>query len=58
MKRLIWLLLDDVLLLAGGVCILYGLSLWSASATWIIGGLMLIGLAYLIGKVRAKNVID
>lgn len=44
--------LDDVLLLAGCGCVLYGLSLWSAAITWIVGGLMLIGLAVLVGTFR------
>lgn len=47
--------LDDILLLAGCGCVLYGLSLWSAIATWITGGLMLIGLAVLIGIGKAKS---
>ncbi|GAP11753.1 hypothetical protein BECAL_02946 [Bellilinea caldifistulae] len=45
---------DDLLLLAGCICILYGLSLWSVIVTWIVGGLMLIGWSLLIGKVMAK----
>ena len=44
--------IDDLLLLAGCVCILYGLSQWSIIVTWIVAGLMLIGLAALIGKVK------
>jgi len=46
--------LDDVLLFLGCLCVLYGLSLWSAIATWITGGLMLIGLAILVGKAKAN----
>ena len=45
--------LDDALLLAGGVCILRGLAMWSEMATWIAGGVMLMALAVLIG---AKHV--
>ena len=48
-------LLDDILLLAGCLCILYGLSLWSAVITWIVGGLMLCGWAVLVGRVKVKN---
>lgn len=44
--------LDDLTALAGCVCILYGLSLWNAVLTWIVAGLMLVGLAVIIGKVR------
>jgi cytosine/uracil/thiamine/allantoin permease len=47
--------LDDLLLLAGCICILYGLSLWSVILTWIVGGLMLIGWSLLIGKVSADR---
>jgi len=44
--------LDDIFLFAGCACILYGLSMVSVVATWIVAGLMLIGLAVLIGKVK------
>lgn len=44
--------LDDILLLAGCACVLYGLSMWSAIITWIVAGAMLIGMAFMIGKVR------
>lgn len=47
--------LDDILLLAGCGCVLYGLSLWSLPAAWITGGIMLIALAVIIGKAKAKN---
>lgn len=56
--KLIASLLDDILLLAGCVCILYGLSLWNAVITWIAGGLMLIGLAVLVGRMRKRNAAD
>jgi hypothetical protein len=49
--------LDDILILAGCACILYGLSLWNVVVTWIVAGLILIGLAYLIGKARSNHVI-
>jgi len=52
------LLLDDLLLLAGCGCILYGLSMWSVVITWIVAGLMLIGLAILVGFRKAKNVTE
>jgi len=58
MKRLLLNSLDDVLLLAGCGCVLYGLSLWNVIITWIAGGLILIGLAFLVGKVRGRNAID
>ncbi len=48
-------LFDDVLLLAGCGCILYGLSMWNVIITWIVAGSMLIGLAILVGKAKAKN---
>jgi hypothetical protein len=46
--------LDDVLLLTGCICVLIGLGQWSAVATWIVGGLELIGLAILVGKMKAQ----
>ena len=46
---------DDVLLLAGCVCILYGIAQWNIPVTWISGGVMLIGWGVLIGKVKAKR---
>jgi LPXTG-motif cell wall-anchored protein len=55
--KLIRLLLDDILLLAGCGCILYGLSLWNAVITWIAAGLMLIGLAVLVGM-RKRNAAE
>lgn len=58
MKRIIAAYIDDALLLAGGGCILYGLSLWNPIITWIAAGIMLIGLGVLIGKAKAKHVID
>lgn len=54
MKRLLYLYLEDLLLLAGCGCVLYGLSLWSAVITWVVAGAMLIGLAVMIGMEKAK----
>jgi uncharacterized membrane protein AbrB (regulator of aidB expression) len=37
------------LCVAGGVAMIaYGVSLWSVPAAWIIGGLGLVGVAYLV----------
>ena len=55
MKRLLYLYLEDLLLLAGGGCVLYGMSMWSAIITWIVAGLMLIGLAVMIGLEKVKH---
>lgn len=44
--------LDDMLVLFGCGCILYGLSLWSVIVTWIVGGLILIALGVLYGMYR------
>ncbi len=55
MKQFLYRWLDDLLLLAGCGCVLYGLSLWSAVITWIVAGLMLVGLAVLIGLEKAKH---
>jgi len=49
---------DDLLLLAGCACILYGLSLLSAIATWITAGVMLIVFGVLIAKEKAKHVAE
>jgi len=53
--RSLALFIDDILLLAGCGCILYGLSLWSAIATWLMAGAMLIGYGLLVGKEMAKH---
>ena len=55
MKRFLNRYIDDVLLLAGCGCVLYGLSLWNVVVTWITGGLMLIAFGILIGKAKAKH---
>lgn len=47
--------LDDLLLVAGCACVLRGLSLLSAVATWIAAGIMLIGFGVMIGRVRAQK---
>ncbi len=44
--------LDDVLLLVGCGCILIGLAQWSPVITWIVGGGMLIGYGFLVGKAK------
>ncbi len=53
--KLLLRFLDDLLLVAGCACILYGLSLLSAIAMWITAGAMLIVFGVLIGKAKAKN---
>jgi hypothetical protein len=55
MIRFLTRYVDDLLLWAGCVCVLYGLSLWSLIITWIVAGLMLIGLGVLIGKVKGRH---
>jgi len=54
MKRILINYADDILLVLGCVFVLIGLSMWSAIATWIAAGLMLIGGGILIGKVTGK----
>jgi hypothetical protein len=56
MKKFLLNYLDDILLLAGCGCILYGLALWSVIITWIVAGLMLIGLSVLVGKAVSSHV--
>lgn len=58
MKRIVSQFLDDILLAAGCGCLLYGLSLWSAIITWIAAGLILIGLAILVGMRKARNATE
>jgi len=53
MKQFLSNYLDGLLLLAGCICILYGLALWNVVITWIVGGLMLIGFGVMIGKVKS-----
>jgi len=48
--------LDDLLLVAGCSCILYGLSLLNAVIAWIAAGVMLIAFGVLVG--RTRNVAD
>ena len=59
LKRILHFL-DDILLLAGCGCVLFGLSMWSIPITWIVAGLMLGGWAALVGKqvkeMEAKDV--
>lgn len=56
--KLLLRFLDDLLLAAGCACILYGLSLLSAIATWIAAGIMLIVFGVLIAKAKAKHVTE
>jgi hypothetical protein len=46
--------IDDILMVAGCGCILYGLSLWNVAVMWVCAGIMLIGWGVLIGKMKAK----
>lgn len=46
---------DDILLLVGGALIVVGIAQIYPPAAWVVAGLMLVGLAYLIGKVKAKQ---
>ncbi len=55
--KLLILISDDLLLVAGCICILYGLAKWNLPIAWIVGGMMLIGfgLLILIGRVKAMS---
>lgn len=55
MLRLVRNYLDDLLLLAGCGCIVYGLSLWNVVVMWVVLGIILIGFGALIGKAKAQN---
>lgn len=54
MRKLLHVL-DDLLLLAGCICILVGLAQWNGIVTWIVGGGMLIGWGVMVGKAKVKN---
>lgn len=49
---------DDLLLVAGCACILYGLSQWNAIVTWIVAGIMLIVFGVMVAKDMAKNAAE
>jgi hypothetical protein len=51
----IWKYLDDLLFLAGCICILIGLSMWSAVITWIAAGIMLIVFSLMYAKKVAND---
>lgn len=44
---------DDVLILAGCVCLVYGIWQFSPAAAWIVGGLALVAFGAIYGKVKA-----
>lgn len=46
---------DDFLLLAGCICILYGVWMLNPIVFWLVAGAMLIGFGVLVGKVKAKR---
>lgn len=52
MKKFLQGYLDDLLLLVGCGCILFGLSLWNAAITWVVAGGMLIVFGLMVGKAR------
>lgn len=54
-KKLLIKYLDDLLVLVGGMIVLYGLAQINPIITWLVGGLMLIGLGLLVGKAKAKG---
>ena len=52
MKKFLQDYLDDLLLLAGCGCILFGLSRWNSAITWLAAGAMLICFGVMVGKAR------
>lgn len=50
--------LDDIFLLVGCALIVVGVWQIFPPAAWVVAGLMLVGLAYLVGKVKAKHVAE
>jgi hypothetical protein len=47
--------LDDILLIAGCICIVTGVALWSIPAALIVAGIALIALGFLVGKKMAND---
>lgn len=45
---------DDVLILVGCVCLLYGLAQINTIFAWLAGGLMLIVFGVLLGKAKSN----
>ncbi len=50
--------LDECLLLGGCGAIVHGVSLWNIAAAWVVAGILLIGLAFVIGKVDADELAE
>lgn len=48
--------LDDVLLIAGCVCIVLGVGMLSIPAALIVAGAALIGFGFLVGKKMANGI--
>lgn len=46
--------IDDILVVAGCGCVLYGMAQFSPILAWIVGGIMLIGAGLAIGKAMSK----
>ncbi len=42
---------DDLLLLIGCACIVTGVAIWSKPAALVVSGVLLIGLAVIVGKI-------
>ena len=54
MKKILSNYLDDLLLILGCGCILYGLAQWNAVITWIVAGLMMIVWGVTIGILKRE----
>jgi hypothetical protein len=52
--RFVFAFSDDMLALAGFVCVAYGLSLWSVPAAWVTSGALLIAVAIMPHLRRGK----
>lgn len=48
--------LDDVFLIAGCVCIVFGVGMVSIPAALIVAGIALIGFGFLVGKKMANGI--
>jgi len=58
MRKFLSKFFDDLLLVAGCLCVLQGLSLWNPVVTWIAAGVMLIVFGVLIGKAKANHAAE
>jgi hypothetical protein len=47
--------IETFLMWGGCAAIVYGLSLWNPTVAWVAAGILLMGIAFVIGSVRAHE---